>query len=117
MRIDPNVFLSAILLHIPMIRVAGMCSVLNPYASRSINVTPLSLLRAVRDGILLDNLLSSLVPFELRIKRDAAASRQSGLVNLLFNLIWKLFRHRQPIASRTVSVKRIREISSITPQL
>ena len=93
MWIDPEVFLSAIFLHVPMIGIPCVRSVFDPDPSLRINIPFFPFLGAIGHRVFLDNLFSLLVLFKLGFERDRASCWQSRFINLLFNLVWELFRH------------------------
>ena len=74
MRIDPNILFPAIFLDIPVIGIACVCPVFDPYPSLRVYVPFFPFLGTMRYGGFLDDLFSFLVLFEFWVKWQGTAS-------------------------------------------
>ena len=106
MWINSNVLFSAIFLYVPVIGIACVCPVFDPYPSFRVNVPLFPFLGAMCYRAFLDYLFSLLVLFEFWVKRDGTTSRQSCLIYLFVNLAF----HRLPqtLRQRDVALHLLR---------
>jgi hypothetical protein len=74
LQIRSEVFLAAVLLHVPVIGIAGVCPVFDPNPTLRINKSLFPFPGTVRDCGFLDDPLSLFVRVELGKERHAAAS-------------------------------------------
>lgn len=96
LEIDADIFLSAILLDVPMIGIACVSAVLDPDSPFHIDVPHFALFGTVCNYVFLDDWISISVFDEFRLEWDGAARWQCSFFDLPNNLFGKLFRHDLP---------------------